>query len=100
MELYQNVLSHLAGLVNNVPMRKEYPFNAEKVCMETDRSEMIMKRSLAYELGGSGNSSANCTIVATQTDRIFSGSKVIVIGRDLSEIHKDTSYGKGFGRRF
>lgn len=94
MELYKNILSHISELVSNSPIHREYTYNSRKVCRETERCELIMKKNLAYELGGSGTSSANCTVLTTETEGIFSGNKVIVVGKELCEIKKDTSYAR------
>ena len=94
MELYQNILSHLAELVRLAPVRRKYPYDAKNIRRETERCEMIMKRHTAYELGDSGTASANCTIMTTETGGIFSGNQTIVVGKDLCEIHQDTSYAR------
>lgn len=93
MELYQSVTERVQKLLEDHPERKEYACDTEKCWEETERFELVMGRESAYELGGSGNGSANFTVV-TSGSEFFSESKVIVIGKDLQDIRSDTPYAR------
>ena len=58
----------------------------------TESSELIMQRQAAFELGGSGNPSANYTLVTT--DPAFSGDEVLLLGPDLPAIKADAPFAR------
>ena len=93
MELYQSVTERVQKLLEDHPERKEYACDTKKCWEETERFELVMGRESAYELGGSGNGSANFTVVTSEAD-IFSESKIIVIGNDLQDIRSDNPYAR------
>ena len=93
MELYQSVTAHVTALLDEYPKRRETTYDGSRCWQETERFELVMGRESAYELGGSGNGSANCTIVTSDSER-FAQSKVIVIGNDLPEIKQDSPYAR------
>lgn len=93
MELYQSVLDRLTELAEAHPGRREYVRDASRCWQESDKFELVMARDCAFELGGSGKGSANCTIVTTG-ENMFSGGKIIVVGKELNEITEDTPYAR------
>ena len=93
MELYQTVLEHLEKLLEKHPERKEYAYDPSKKWPETEKFELVMGRDTAYELGGSNLGAANYTCVTTDPEA-FTGSKTVVIGKDLKETGMDVPYAR------
>ncbi|MBR4165655.1 MAG: carbon monoxide dehydrogenase [Lachnospiraceae bacterium] len=59
---------------------------------DAGRSELVMQRDAAFELGGSGNPSVNYTCVTT--GGFFGKDGVFLLGKDLPELKSDAPFAR------
>ena len=92
MELFDGIIKetteNTAALIS-----KTWDFDAADTWECSERSELIMQRDQAFELGGSGTSSANFTCVTTTQDLVLK-DEVVLCGRDLPELSGDVSFAR------
>ncbi|MBR5991475.1 MAG: hypothetical protein IK036_01835, partial [Clostridia bacterium] len=92
MELFDGIIrettENTAALIS-----KTWDFDAADTWECSERSELIMQRDQAFELGGSGTSSANFTCVTTTQDLVLK-DEVVLCGRDLPELSGDVSFAR------
>lgn len=87
MKLYDAIINatrDAAGGARRLPERPAWP--------DQGRSELVMQRDAAFELGGSGCPSVNYTCVTTSA--LPGGEGVFLLGRDLPELKKDTAFAR------
>ena len=71
---------------------KHFPAGSLAPWPVTKSSELIMQRQAAFELGGSGNPSANYTLVTT--DPALAGDEVLLLGPDLPDLKGDAPFAR------
>lgn len=59
----------------------------------SDKQELIFKKEAVYELGGENLNSVAYTLF-TEDDNLVDKDEIIVIGKDLSKIKKDSSFAR------
>ena len=87
MKLYDAIINatrDAAGGAKRLPERPAWP--------DLGRSELVMQRDAAFELGGSGCPSVHYTCVTTSA--LPGGEGVFLLGRDLPELKKDTAFAR------
>ena len=72
-------------------VRFDYSDNYRKFV--SDKQELIFKKESKYELGGENLNSVAYTLF-TEDDELVGKDEIIVIGKDLSEIKKDSSFAR------
>lgn len=70
---------------------KTYAYDESKVLPTSEHSELVLLKDCAFELGGSDTPSACATVV---TDILGIENRIVVVGKELSEIKKDCAYAK------
>ena len=87
MKLYDAIINatrDAAGGARRLPEKSAWP--------DPGKSELVMQRDAAYELGGSGRPSVNYTCVTTSS--LPGGGGVFLLGRDLPELKGDTAFAR------
>ncbi len=89
MKLYDSIIHETMTAAGSA---KRFPADAVTAWPVTENSELIMQRSAAFELGGSGLPSANYTLVTT--DPAYQGDEILVAGPDLPALKADTAFAR------
>lgn len=92
MTLFDQLIRQTLDQLDQRPSR-ETPYSLSSRWPDTGRSELVMQRDAAFELGGSGNPSVNFTVVTTTPDLVGEDA-VVLYGPDLSEVKKDVSFAR------
>ena len=91
MELYNTIITATRALLTGAPRRWDY--EPALAWRDVGASELVMQRDAAYELGGSGNPSANFTCV-TSDERMVERDEILLYGKDLGELRGDVSFAR------
>ena len=89
MKLYDSIIHETLAAAGNA---KRFPAASLTPWPAAENSELIMQRQAAFELGGSGNPSANYTLVTT--DPALAGDEVLLCGPDLANIRADMPFAR------
>ena len=94
MKLYDKIIEETMETVKNTSFGrlKEYDPLAQAAWHDQGSSEFIMQRDTACEIGAAGMPSVNYTLVTTSKD--ITGDSIYVLGKDISEISKDTAFAR------
>jgi CO dehydrogenase/acetyl-CoA synthase beta subunit len=90
MELFDERINNILKLLANYTA-KSFSFDSGKVLPSGGRSELVLLKDSAFELGGSGLPSVGLSCV---TQNIGIENRTLLIGRDLNEIDADCAYAK------
>ncbi len=90
MNLYNGILEDTWKVLEGLESSNS-PFDGALLWRDLGRSELVMMRDAAFELGGSGNPSVNYTLISSDAE-ITSG--VTVVGPDLNGIKQDTAFAR------
>lgn len=75
--------------------KRELDFSSVSAWEDAGKNNMILRSDMAYELGGSVQSIfALGSTVITADDSLVPRDEVVLVGKDLPEIKKDTSYAR------
>ena len=89
MELYNALIRAARGLYETAPLQR-WAYCEADAWADSGESELVMLRDAAYELGGSGNPSANFTC-ATSDEALVPRDEILLCGRDLPQLTGDVS---------
>ncbi|MBO5622422.1 MAG: hypothetical protein J5959_12420 [Butyrivibrio sp.] len=94
MKLYDKIIEETMETVKNTSLGrlKEYDPVTQVAWHDQGSSEFIMQRDTACEIGAAGMPSVNYTLVTTSKD--ITGDSIYVLGKDISEISKDTAFAR------
>lgn len=92
MELYDAIIRRTREYLSACSLRR-YPYDVENCWKETASGEMILLRDAAYELGGGNCESVNYTC-ATSDQELLKENEILLYGKDLPEITRDTSFAR------
>lgn len=92
MELFNTIIKDTNEKIAGITT-KTWDYDATDCWKNLPRSELIMQSDQAFELGGSGNPSANFTCVTTTTD-LVPKDEIILCGKDLNELRGDVSFAR------
>ena len=92
MELFDSIIRETTEKTEPL-MAQRWDFDPDACWPSTERSELIMQSEQAFELGGSGTSSANFTCVTT-TENLILKDEVVLCGKDIPEITGDVSFAR------
>ena len=91
MKIYDSIIDQTIGAAKAAGANVTR-YNPSLCWPETDRSELVMQRDAAFELGGSGKASVNYTCVTTEDS--FDQDEIWISGTELKEIKGDVSFGR------
>lgn len=91
MKLYDRVMEECQNLL--APYEKKVLSPGTEVWPDVGENNMILKSEMAYELGG-GNNVAGSGLCFTTDGSKLAQDEILLYGPDLSEIKKDTPYGR------
>lgn len=92
MELYNSIITASHALLAGAPLRR-WDYSAADAWKDMGESELVMLRDAAFELGGSGNPSANFTCV-TSSEKLVPNDEILLYGKDIPELHGDVSFAR------
>lgn len=92
MELYNSIFTSTDELLKN-SQPKAWEYNEKKAWPDLGSAELVLQSDAAYELGANGLGSANYICVTSSPD-IINKDQVILYGKDLKEISKDTPFAR------
>lgn len=92
MKLYDSLIADLDEKLS-AQTPKTFRCAPERAWQDAGSTEFIMMKDAAYELGGFGKDSVNCTCVTT-TPGIVPEDEIFVYGSDLNEIKSDVSFAR------
>ena len=88
MELFEDVIVRMRALLPQTP-DKCCGYDATLCAPPGDKNAILFRSDTAFELGGSGKPSLNCTLFGT----VMSGrDEVVLYGKDLCELTADTPF--------
>lgn len=90
MELYNSTIKEVSALVAG-SRSKSWGYEPGRAWADTNRSELILGRDAAYELGGSNLPAANFTCVTTDPS-LVTEDRIVLVGKDLREIRGDVPF--------
>lgn len=93
MKLYDEVIASMEALCGSSPAR------SLPVCptqwREVGKDNLIFRQDMAYELGGSDERTfALGATAVTDSEDLVPSDEILLIGKDLPEIHGDTPYAR------
>lgn len=88
--IFDNDIKDILGLLDGTPF-KRFPFDEKDVLPTQERSDLVLMRDSAYELGGSNLDSLGMALV---TDDVALKSETILVGKELKDIKADCNYAK------
>lgn len=91
MELYNALIRASRAQLTGTPRRWDY--SAIDAWTNNGESELVMLRDAAFELGGSGNPSANFTCV-TSDEALVPRDEILLYGKDLPQLTGDVSFAR------
>lgn len=91
MELYNALIRAVRAQLTGTPRRWDY--SADDAWADNGESELVMLRDAAFELGGSGNPSANFTCV-TSDEALVPRDEILLYGKDLPQLSGDVSFAR------
>lgn len=92
MELYNSTIAATRALLEGTAPRR-WDYDPAFAWRDTGESELVMLRDAAYELGGSGRTSANFTCV-TSDETLVPADEIVLYGKDLPELTGDVSFAR------
>ncbi len=72
---------------------KSKPFDAKKMAKQGSQNQLILGSESAYELGSHDKNSISF-LCASDSDSICQGDEVVLIGKDLDQIHANTNFAR------
>lgn len=92
MSVFDQLIKDTYSLLDKKEAKSfDYSDNYKKFI--SDRQEMIFKKGAQFELGGENLNSVAYTLF-TEDDDLVDKDEIMVIGKDLSEIKKDSSFAR------
>ena len=92
MNLYNQSISSIQAILEP-PRSVTAPYRAEEAWPDLGTQGFLLRRDAAFELGGDGKKSVNCTCV-TSTPGLVPENSVQIVGPDLQQIHGDVSFAR------
>lgn len=92
MDLYNSTINEIIELIKGRSPRV-WDYDPIKAWRDLGRSELVLERDSAFELGGTYLPASNCTCVTTDKG-LIEGDKIYLVGKDLKEIRQDTSFAR------
>lgn len=92
MELYNALIRAARAMIGGAPVRR-WDYREDDAWADSGESELVMLRDAAFELGGSGNPSANFTC-ATSDEQLVPRDEILLYGKDLPQMTEDISFAR------
>lgn len=92
MELYNALIRAARAMIGGAPARR-WDYREDDAWADSGESELVMLRDAAFELGGSGNPSANFTC-ATSDEQLVPRDEILLYGKDLPQMTGDISFAR------
>ncbi len=92
MELYNALIRGARTMIGDAPPQR-WDYREADAWTDSGESELVMLRDAAFELGGSGNPSANFTC-ATSSEDLVPRDEILLYGRDLPQLTGDVSFAR------
>ncbi len=92
MRLYDDVIASTLSSLEGRSIKK-LPVKKESIWPDEGRAMMILRSDMAYELGGGTLPAVGNTLLTTD-ERFVNDDEIILLGKDLGDIKKDTPYGR------
>ena len=92
MELYNALIRAARAMIGGAPFRR-WDYREDDAWADSGESELVMLRDAAFELGGSGNPSANFTC-ATSDEQLVPRDEILLYGKDLPQMTGDISFAR------
>ena len=92
MELYNSLIRETRSLIDGLPA-KSWAYDPKSAWATDSSSELVLQKDAAFELGASGKGSANF-VLFTSNEEMVKEDKVVLIGRDLRDIHGDCDFAR------
>lgn len=92
MELYNALIRAARAMIGGAPVRR-WDYREDDAWADSGESELVMLRDAAFELGGSGNPSANFTC-ATSDEQLVPRDEILLYGKDLPQMTGDISFAR------
>ena len=92
MEIFNSCISELEKTLSAAPVRR-WDYDPGQCWETTDRSELIMLREAAFELGGSGKPALSYHCFTTD-ERLVPGDGVRLYGPDICELKADSPFAR------
>lgn len=94
MKLYDEVIRNWNKKID-AREKRELDFSSVSAWEDAGKNNMILRGDMAYELGGSEKSIyALGSTVITADESLVPKDEVVLVGKDLPEIKRDTSYAR------
>ena len=92
MELYNSLIRETRSLIDGLPA-KSWAYDPKSAWASDSSSELVLQKDAAFELGASGKGSANF-VLFTSSEELVNEDQVVLIGRDLRDIHGDCDFAR------
>lgn len=92
MELYNALIRGARTMIGDAPPQR-WDYREADAWTDSGESELVMLRDAAFELGGSGNPSANFAC-ATSSEDLVPRDEILLYGRDLPQLTGDVSFAR------
>lgn len=92
MELYNSLIKETRALTDPLPARS-WAYDPRAAWAADASSELVLQKDAAYELGAAGKGSANY-VLFTSSDALVSEDRVVLIGKDLTDIKGDCDFAR------
>lgn len=88
MEIYNKLINEVVSINGQ---KKTFPFNRDECCKMSGKSELILSKETAFELGGSALPAIGITLFSTDKEI---KDEVLLYGKDIGELNADTPYAR------
>lgn len=92
MKLYNSLIPQ-AEKLGGADAPRRYAYDPARAWEDSGEFELVMLRDTAYELGGSGRSAVNFTLVTTDP-KLVDRDEILVYGPELRELRADADYAR------
>ena len=91
MKLYDQLITETLAVLAGHDA-KRFPYDRKRVWKDVGENGFILRRDAAFELGGSGLPSVNCTLPTTSG--LVEEDEVLLYGPDMDEITEDVPFAR------
>lgn len=93
MKLYDDCIGQVNGLLSQTRKTELSGGSAGPLWPDAGKNQLIFRSDMAYELGG-GTLPALSGVLLTEDERLAPQDRVILCGKDLGELDRDTPYAR------
>lgn len=92
MELFNSLIKEATELIGSAPGRK-WAYSPSDSWIDLNRSELVLQKDAALELGATGKGSAN-VILYTSSSELVEKDEIVLYGKDIGQLGGDCDFAR------